>query len=144
MITSLIRGVVACVLSSVVLSCSSVGKVGGDHSAKATIYVMRHHSVHGGGGIIISDNGKLVGTSHRGSIVTWERPPGTALIVASGANEAKITLVVEANKVYYLETKATHGTKERSKEVEFRILSESEGSRLLRTLQEKPVPPQEF
>ncbi|MEY2536396.1 MAG: hypothetical protein QOG67_136 [Verrucomicrobiota bacterium] len=137
------RGIVACLLSSIVLSCSSIGKVPRDSGAKSKIYVLRHYSVRGGGDIIISDNGKSVGTSRRGSIVSWERPPGTAVIAASGANEARITLVVEANKVYYVETKATHGTKEHPKEVELHILSESEGSRLLRMLQTKPIPPHE-
>src|SRR4029077_2808104 len=124
MITHLLRGLAACVLLSAAVGCSSIGKFAGNQSAKAKIYVLRHSSLRGGGAIVISDNGKSVGTIHRGGIVTWERQPGTLEITASGTTMAKITLVVQANGVYYVEAKATHGTKQHPKEVELHILSQ--------------------
>jgi hypothetical protein len=138
MSTNFARGLVVCILSSLVISCASTGEV--NQSAKAKIYVLRRLSVLGGGGIAISDNGKSIGTIHRGGIVTWDREPGRVVIAASAASEAKMTLVVKANEVYYLESKATHGTAEHPKAVELGLLSQRDGLRLLRTLQERRTP----
>lgn len=139
MSTNLARGLLLYILSSLVISCALTGKVG-DQGAKAKIYVLRRFSVLGGSGIAISDNGKSIGTIHRGGIITWDREPGRVVIAASAASEANVTLVVQANQVYYLETKATHGTAQHPKVVELDLLSQRDGSRLLKMLQERKAP----
>jgi hypothetical protein len=134
--TNLIRVVVICILSIAVIGCSSIAKLGGDHSANAKIYVLRRLSVTGSGRIAVTDNGKPVGTIDRGGILSWNRPAGTAMVGAShGGSEAKQTVTVEANQVYYIEVKATHTTAEHPKEVQLQVLSSREGQHLLRTLQ---------
>jgi hypothetical protein len=131
------RGLIACVLSGLVISCSSVGNITRDNNPKARIYVLRRLSALGGGGIAISDNGKPVGTIHRGSIISWDRQPGPLVVTASGTTQAKATLNVQPNEVYYLETRATHGTAKHPKVVELHLLPKSEGLHLLRTLQQE-------
>ena|SRR5207302_72500 len=133
--TNLIRAVTLCLLSSAIIGCSSFSKLAGDHGANSKIYVLRRLSVTGAGRIAISDNGKPVGTIDRGGILSWNRPAGTAVVTGSHGTEAKTTLTVEANQVYYIEVKATHATAERPKVVELQVLSSTEGQHLLRTLQ---------
>jgi hypothetical protein len=133
--TNLIRAVVICILSSVIISCSSIAKLTGDHTGTAKIYVLRRLSVTGSGRITVSDNGKPVGTIDRGGILSWNRPAGTAVVTASHGTENKVTLTVEANQVYYIEVRATHKTAERPKVVELQVLSSTDGKHLLATLQ---------
>jgi hypothetical protein len=128
-------GLVVCVLSNLVIGCSFVGKVTGEQTGNAKIYVLRRLSVTGSGRIAISDNGKPVGTIDRGGMLTWSRPPGTLVVAASHGAESKETLTVQANQVYYIEVRATHGTAEHPKVVELHVLSSTEGLHLLRTLQ---------
>jgi hypothetical protein len=135
MATNLVPGLIVCVLSSLVISCNSTGKISRGHEARSKIFVLRRLSVLGGGGIAISDNGKSVGTIHRGGIVVWDRPPGTFVVSATGASEAKVTLTVQPNEVYYLETRATHRTPQHPRVIELHVLSQSEGLHLLRTLE---------
>jgi hypothetical protein len=132
---NLVCGLVVCVLSNLVIGCSFVGKVTGEQTGNAKIYVLRRLSVTGSGRIAISDNGKPVGTIDRGEMLTWNRPPGTIVVTASHGTEAKETLTVQANQVYYIEVRATHGTAEHPKVVELHVLSSTEGLHLLRTLQ---------
>jgi hypothetical protein len=134
---NLVCGLVVCVLSNFVIGCSSVEKVTGEQTGNAKIYVLRRLSVTGSGRIAISDNGKPVGTIDRGASLTWNRPPGTLVVTASHGTEAKETLTVQANQVYYIEVRATHGTAKNPKVVELHVLSSTEGSHLLRTLQQE-------
>jgi hypothetical protein len=134
--TKLFRAVIICILSSGFIDCSSVGKLTGSNSSNAKIYVLRRLSVTGSGRIAVFDNGKSVGTIDRGSMLSWSRPAGTAVVTAShGEPEAKVTLTVEANQVYYVEVKATHATADRPKVVVLQVLSSTEGKHLLSTLQ---------
>jgi hypothetical protein len=131
---NLVCGLVVCVLSNLVIGCSFVGKVTGEQTGNAKIYVLRRLSVTGSGRIAISDNGKPVGTIDRGEMLIWNRPPGTIVVTASHGTEAKETLTVQANQVYYIEVRATHGTAEHPKVVELHVLSNIEGLHLLQTL----------
>ena len=84
----------------------------------------------------MKDNGKQVGTIDRGGILSWNRPPGTAVVsVSHGDSEAKETVMAQANQVYYVEVRATHATAGNPKVVELHVLSSTEGQHLLNVLQ---------
>jgi|GEM_PF-3473190 hypothetical protein len=137
---TIIAGLVVCTLSTLVIGCHSIGnslsKITGNRSPSAKIYVLRRLSVTGSGRITVMDNGKQVGTIDRGGSLTWERPPGTAVVTVShGDSQGKETVTVQANQVYYLEVRATHATAGHPKVVELHILSSTEGQHLLNVLQ---------
>jgi len=137
---TIICAVVACSLSSLAIGChsisNSIGKIAGNRSPTAKIYVLRRLAVTGSGRITVMDNGRQVGTIDRGSSLSWSQPPGTASITVShGGSEAKETLTVQANQVYYLEVRATHATAAHPKVVELHILSSTEGQHLFNVLQ---------
>jgi hypothetical protein len=135
-----IAALILCVVSTLIIGChsisNSISKISGQRSPTAKVYVLRRLGVTGSGRITVMDNGKQVGTIDRGGILSWSRPPGTALVTVShGGSEAKETLTVEANKTYYLEVRATHETAGHPKVVELHALSSSEGQHLLNVLQ---------
>jgi len=137
---AIIAALVVCALSSLVIGCHSIGnslnKITGNSSPSAKIYVLRRLSATGSGRITVMDNGKQVGTSDRGGILSWSRPPGTAVVTVShGDSEAKETVTAQANQVYYLEVRATHATAGHPKVVELHILSSTEGQHLLNVLE---------
>jgi hypothetical protein len=109
-------------------------------SGKAKIYVLRKLTTLGGGGIVISDNGKPVGTIHRGSSISWMSEPGTILIEASAANNAKLSLAVQANQVYFVEVRKSRVARSAPREVEIHSLTATEGRRLLKTIETKSDP----
>lgn len=143
---NIVRGFVVCLLSSLVISCASTRRntiaTAGD--GKAQIYVLRPLSVLGGGGIVITDNGKTVGTLHRGGIVKWEREPGALVVGATAANDAQVSITVEPNQVYFIEVRKRRVAGSRSREVEIQPLSKDEGTHLLRVIQAKRDPLKEL
>lgn len=137
---TIIAALVACAVSSAIIGChsisNSVSKITGNGAPPAKIYVLRRLAVTGSGRITVMDNGKQVGTSDRGGILSWNRPPGSSTVTVShGGSQAKETLTAEANQTYYLEVRATHATAGHPKVVELHILSTKEGQHLLSTLQ---------
>jgi hypothetical protein len=109
MCKNIVNGLVLCLLLSIPIGCASKGRdaSAGSQSGTAKIYVLRRLTALGGGGITISDNGKQIGTIHRGGIITWKREPGTVVVEASGATDAKLSTVVEANQVYFIEVRSS-------------------------------------
>jgi hypothetical protein len=133
---TVIVGLVVCTLSTLVIGCHSLSKITGNRSPSAKIYVLRRLSVTGSGRITVMDNGKQVGTIDRGGSLTWERPPGTAVVTVSHADsQGKETVMAQANQVYYLEVRATHATAGHPKAVELHILSSTEGQHLLNVIE---------
>jgi hypothetical protein len=131
-----------CALSVFVVSCGSIGKIGSptSQSEKAKIYVLRHITALGGGPIGITQNGNKVGKIDRGGILEFGAAPGKVVIEASAADVSQLTLEVEANKVYFVEVRKARVPGSRSRTVQIRSLSNSDGKRLLEQNREEHDP----
>jgi hypothetical protein len=73
-----------------------------DDPAKGRIYVMRPASIGSAVSMGVTDGGKPIGVTGPHGYLCWERQPGDTIVTSSSESENRLSLRVEASKVYYL------------------------------------------
>lgn len=73
-----------------------------EDATKGRIYVMRPATIGSAISMGVTDGGKPIGATGPHGYLCWERQPGDTILTSSSESENRLSLTVEANKVYYL------------------------------------------